>query len=70
MPTDRELCRDPLEEHAVMAVGYDDKNRQVTVLNSWGEDWGDEGYFYMPYDFITDSDVCFDFWKISFANEA
>ena len=70
MPTDRELRRDPLGEHAVVAVGYDDEEQQVTVLNSWGEDWGDEGYFYMPYDFITDSDFCFDFWKISFANEA
>jgi C1A family cysteine protease len=49
--------------HAVMAVGYDDKKQVVTVRNSWGPDWGDKGYFYMPYSFIT-SGNCSDFWTI------
>ena len=55
--------------HAVMAVGYDDRRRRVIILNSWGSGWGEGGYFYMPYDFITDSNECHDFWKISFACE-
>ena len=55
--------------HAVVAVGYNDYTKCITVLNSWGEGWGDRGYFYMPYDFITDSNMCFDFWKITFACE-
>ena len=55
--------------HAVIAVGYDDKKRRMIVLNSWGSGWGDKGYFYMPYDFITNSSECFDFWKITFACE-
>ena len=53
--------------HAVVAVGYSDQRKVFVVLNSWGEGWGDNGYFYMPYDVIKDPDVCFDFWKISFA---
>lgn len=69
MPSERELSREPEGQHAVLAVGYDDDEQRITVLNSWGKDWGDEGYFDMPYEFITDSDMCFDFWKISFANE-
>lgn len=56
-------------EHAVLAVGYDDTNRQIICLNSWGESWGDKGYFYMPYKYIVDEDLAFDFWKISFVSQ-
>jgi len=48
--------------HAVMAVGYDDDQRVVTVRNSWGPDWGDKGYFYMPYEYISNTQLCSDFW--------
>ncbi len=58
-----------VDNHAVVAVGYNDARKRVTVLNSWGVHWGHNGYFYMPYDFITNEVYCFDFWKIEFANE-
>ena len=67
MPTDYEISSHPLGKHAAVAVGYDDRNRRIIVLNSWGRDWGNNGYFFMPYDFIIDSKMCFDFWKITFA---
>ncbi|HLN28193.1 MAG TPA: C1 family peptidase [Gemmataceae bacterium] len=35
--------------HAVLAVGYDDDERVFICRNSWGDAWGDAGYFYMPY---------------------
>lgn len=38
--------------HAVLAVGYDDEKKHVTFLNSWGEDWGDKGYFHLPYEWF------------------
>lgn len=38
--------------HAVCAVGYDDDRQVIIVKNSWGPDWGDKGYFYMPYKFF------------------
>ncbi len=50
--------------HAVMAVGYDDNREAVIVRNSWGKEWGDKGYFYMPYAYITNSHLCDDFWTI------
>jgi C1A family cysteine protease len=49
MPKPYEEC---LGGHAVVIVAYDDKARRVKVRNSWGQDWGQEGYFYMPYDFL------------------
>ena len=36
--------------HAVCAVGYDDDKQTVIIRNSWGEDWGDKGYCYFPYE--------------------
>ena len=69
MPTREERRCEPEGLHAVVAVGYNDKTESIIALNSWGPKWGDEGYFYMPYDFITDPNLCLDFWKISFACE-
>lgn len=57
--------------HAVWAVGYDDSKRAFLIGNSWGTDWGashpnggSRGYFWMPYDYITNNDLCDDFWVI------
>ncbi len=32
--------------------------------NSWGTSWGDGGYCYVPYAFLTDSKWCEDFWTV------
>jgi len=37
--------------HAVTLVGYDD-NRfggAFLIINSWSQNWGDQGYFWLPY---------------------
>jgi C1A family cysteine protease len=37
--------------HAITIVGYDD-NRfggAFRIINSWSQNWGDQGYFWMPY---------------------
>jgi C1A family cysteine protease len=48
--------------HAVLAVGYDDAKQLLTVRNSWGPEWADHGYFYMPYAYVTDPAYVMDFW--------
>ena len=67
MPTHGELLNQPEGRHAVVAVGYDDRSQCIIGLNSWGAGWGEGGYFYMPYAFVKNADMCSDFWRISFA---
>jgi len=50
--------------HAVMAVGYDDSTQYFIIRNSWGDSWGQKGYFMMPYGYITNSNLADDFWTI------
>lgn len=37
--------------HAWTIVGYDDTTMEFIALNSWGENWGDGGYFRVSYAF-------------------
>jgi C1A family cysteine protease len=54
----------PLGGHAVLAVGYDDATGRFLVRNSWGSGWGQDGYFTMPYAYLTDRGLSSDFWAI------
>jgi len=38
--------------HAFLVVGYDDNFKNLKFVNSWGADWGDNGYGYLPYDYF------------------
>jgi C1A family cysteine protease len=49
--------------HAVLVVGYDDEKQVLIVRNSWGAEWGDKGYFYMPYSYVQGG-FAFDFWVL------
>jgi C1A family cysteine protease len=50
--------------HAVMAVGFDNDKRLFIIRNSWGVNWGDEGYGYIPYDYLINNQLSSDFWTI------
>lgn len=48
--------------HAVMAVGFNQKDKRFIVRNSWGTQWGQKGYFTMPYKYL--ETLAADFWTI------
>jgi C1A family cysteine protease len=50
--------------HAVLAVGYDDSQQRFIVRNSWGSTWGMQGYFTVPYAYLTDANLSSDFWTV------
>lgn len=70
------LCRPTKSEfieggHAVCLVGYDDAKVMpdgsvgaFLVRNSWGTGWGLNGYFWMAYNYVSDTSLCSDFWVI------
>jgi len=51
--------------HAVICCGYDLKKRLFLVRNSWGPEWGLNGYFWMPFEYMTNPNLCLDFWVIT-----
>ena len=51
--------------HAIVAVGWDDtvqvsdtQQGAFIMKNSWSEDWGDNGYFYLAYDSYIGDGAC------------
>jgi hypothetical protein len=38
--------------HAVVIVGYDDEKQQFKFVNSWGKEWGSEGFGFLPYEYL------------------
>jgi len=61
MPTKAEKCQGG---HCVLLCGYDDATKMFLVRNSWGPDWGQKGYFWMPYEYVSSPDLSDDFWTI------
>lgn len=49
--------------HAVLFVGYDDRARLLRFQNSWGLGWGERGFGFLPYDYVSRG-LADDFWTI------
>ena len=50
--------------HAVLAVGYSEASQRFLVRNSWGSQWGINGHFTIPYEYLTNNNLSDDFWTI------
>ena len=53
--------------HAMCMVGYDLNKRQFLVKNSFGPDWGDNGYCWIPFDYIRQEG--YDIWTFEITNQ-
>ncbi|MCB9286316.1 MAG: C1 family peptidase [Lewinellaceae bacterium] len=42
----------PKSGHALVVIGYNEKERTFELLNSYGPAWGDGGFFKLPYDVL------------------
>lgn len=54
----------PLGEHVVLAVGYDDARQWLICRNSWGVQQADQGYFYLPYAYLQRPALVGDLWTL------
>ncbi len=48
--------------HCIILVGFDDNTRYFKFINSWGNKWGDNGFGYLPYEYITNKYLSDEFY--------
>ena len=41
--------------HCMLLVGYDDSKNAFKVMNSWGKEWGDNGFAWIDYKFFPEA---------------
>lgn len=50
--------------HATIVVGYDDEKELLEIRNSWGPNWGNNGYIYIPYKLFKENVSYGDTWAV------
>jgi len=49
--------------HAIATFGHDNTRGALLIKNSWGKDWGDGGYGWLPYEYVLEG-LARDWWSI------
>ena len=52
--------------HCVALYGYNDEKQVFIMMNSWGTDVGQQGWFTIPYSYISNPAFARDFWTVRF----
>ena len=52
--------------HAVQIFSYNDNTQTFGMMNSWGTNWGQKGYFTIPYSYLLDPNLSGDFCTIQY----
>jgi len=55
---DDDDCPNSGSDHAVLLVGYDDSQQFWKVKNSWGTDWGEQGFFRIQNNGLCGTNAC------------
>ena len=50
--------------HAIVIVGWNATKQLYKFRNSWGADWGDHGYGYLPAAYVENPGLSSDFWAM------
>jgi len=58
LPTDEERAETDEHWHAMVLCGYSDEHKFFIARNSWGTHFGDNGYCYIPYSYVSDAQLC------------
>lgn len=58
----------PIGGHCFILCGYDNAKKSFLAQNSWGTSWGANGFFTVPYAYITDDNITSDCWVITKTN--
>lgn len=54
------LSKSAIMSHAMVCVGYSEKDQVFIVRNSWGKNWGENGYCYIPFSYMGNPNLCHD----------
>ena len=57
-PLANEASHENHGNHALLIVGYNEEEKLFKLRNSWGTDFGDNGYCYAPFDYIDNTTFC------------
>jgi C1A family cysteine protease len=55
----------PVGGHCVTLIGYDNAKQWFLFQNSWGTTVGNHGIFYIPYEYVLNSDLCSELWCLT-----
>jgi C1A family cysteine protease/uncharacterized membrane-anchored protein YhcB (DUF1043 family) len=67
-PTEEEIANPEEHWHAMVIVGYSKEAPVYIVRNSWGTDFGDKGYCYVPFSYVGDTRICREAYIITETN--